>query len=65
MLTYDIGDVVQLNSESPDGLEMTVERMEGDDKVICQWLVGTELKRGIFPTRSLTLVRPAGRPPGW
>ncbi len=50
MANWQRGDVVQLKSGGP---HMTVQEIDDDGDVECQWFVDKDLKFGVFPPESL------------
>ena len=50
----NVGTVVRLKSGGPS---MTVQFLNSDGEVYCQWFSGSKLEGGSFPAASLEVVR--------
>lgn len=55
--TFEIGDVVKLNSGGP---EMSVYDTPNSFEYTCQWFAGKKLEEGCFHGKSLILVNKQG-----
>lgn len=47
---FKVGDQVQLKSNGPT---MTVEDVDANDHIVCQWFAGKKLERGRFAPETL------------